>query len=78
MSWSTINEILGLALVDKAFREKLLSYPLRAVQEREFELTSRELSVIQHIHAHNLTDFSRHIIDNLYPRKRGKDRWEEF
>jgi hypothetical protein len=69
MSWSTVNEILGLAIVDPAFRGKLLSSPLKAVEEQGFVLTHKEVCVIQRIHARDLTDFSQQIIDNLYPKK---------
>jgi hypothetical protein len=69
MSWSTVNEILGLAIVDPTFRRELLSSPLKAVEEQGFVLTLEEICVIQRIHARDLTDFSQHIIDNLYPKQ---------
>lgn len=73
MSWSTVNEVLGLAIVDPIFRSKLLSSPLSAVQEREFDLTSEELRIIQEINARDLAEFSQCIIDNFYPEK--QERW---
>lgn len=69
MSWSILNEILGLAIVDRTFRKKLLSSPLNAIYEREFVLSPEEVRVLQHIHVHDLAEFSQYIIDNLSPKQ---------
>jgi hypothetical protein len=63
MSWQIINEMLGLAIVDPAFREKLLQAPLVAAKDQGFELTINEEHLIQSIHAHDLSEFSQRIIE---------------
>ncbi|GCE27621.1 hypothetical protein KDA_31050 [Dictyobacter alpinus] len=69
MSWSILNEILGLAIIDPVFQKKLLSSPLDAIYEREFVLSPEEIHVLQHIHVHDLAEFSQCIIDNLSPKQ---------
>lgn len=65
MSWTTLNEILGLAIVDPTFRRKLLHSPLHAIHEREFVLSPEETCVLQRFHAHDLVEFSQYILDHL-------------
>jgi hypothetical protein len=62
MSWQTIDEMLGLAVIDPAFREELLHSPLSAARERGFELSPDEEQLVQTIHAHDLSEFSRCIV----------------
>lgn len=63
MSWQTIDEMLGLAIIDLAFREELLQSPLAAARERGFELTPDEASLVQAIRASDLSEFSQCIVD---------------
>lgn len=66
MSWKIINEILGLAIVDPTFQNKLLASPLSAVQEQGFNLTSEEMHILQCIQTHDLCEFSQRLIEELH------------
>jgi hypothetical protein len=63
MSWQTIDEMLGLALIDPVFREELLQAPLVAAKERGFKLTSDEECLVQSIRAYDLSEFSQCIVE---------------
>lgn len=63
MSWQTIDEMLGLAIIDPVFCEELLHAPLVAAKERGFELTSAEEHLVQTIRAHDLSEFSQRIVE---------------
>jgi len=65
MSWTTINEIIGLATVDPYFCEELLLHPLFAVQEQGFELTPLEQNIFELIQAQDLSEFSQIVLDQL-------------
>lgn len=61
MSWEIINEILGLATIDKEFARELLQDPLAAVQKRGFPLTPKEQEVFGAISTNTLQEFSRDL-----------------
>ncbi|HEU5226713.1 MAG TPA: Os1348 family NHLP clan protein [Ktedonobacteraceae bacterium] len=65
MSWEIINQILGLASIDKKFAQELLEEPLAAVQRRGFQLTPEEQQVFGTISAHSLHEFVRRLIQEL-------------
>jgi hypothetical protein len=67
MSWTTINEILGLAAIDHAFCQELLANPLQAVQKRGFQLTTQEQHTFRRIKARDLQDFSQQVLSSLAP-----------
>lgn len=71
MSWKIINQILGLAAVDKEFAQALLREPLAAVQERGFQLTAEERQAFSTISASNLQEFSQHLLQELKRRDQG-------
>ena len=66
MSWKVINQILGLAAIDKEFAHKLLQDPLAAVRTQGFQLTSEEQKTIREISASNLREFSQHLLQELH------------
>jgi len=65
MSWKTVNEILGLALIDSNFCQDLLANPLHAIQRYDFPLTEREQQVISQIKFNDLTQLSQVIMEQL-------------
>ena len=65
MSWKVINQILGLAAIDKEFAQKLLQDPLAAVRTHGFQLTSEEQKVLGEISASNLRDLSQQLLQEL-------------
>ncbi len=73
MSWAIINQILGLAAVDKEFAQVLLKDPVAAVQARGFQLTPEERRVLNGISASNLQEFSQRLIQELPPNQSDQD-----
>ncbi len=73
MSWEVVNQILGLAAVDKEFAQALLKEPVAAVQERGFQLTPEEQRVFSEISASNLREFSQHLFQALHPGQSRQD-----
>ena len=67
MSWQEINQLLGLALVDADFCQKLLTDPLQAVNSKGFDLTAHEQEVISNITASDIHKFCQHVIVKLSP-----------
>jgi hypothetical protein len=67
MSWAIINQILGLAAIDKGFAQELLKNPVGAIQARGFQLTPEEQRVLIGISASNLQEFSQRLIRELPP-----------
>jgi len=65
MSWEIVNQILGLAVIDKKFAQELLQDPLAAVQRRGFQLTPEEQRVFSTISAQSLHEFVQHLIQEL-------------
>ena len=73
MSWNIVNQILGLAAVDKEFAQELLKEPLTAAQARGFQLTPREQRVFNAISVSNLQEFSQHLIQELDHNQSAQD-----
>ncbi|HET8846869.1 MAG TPA: Os1348 family NHLP clan protein [Ktedonobacteraceae bacterium] len=63
MSWQTIDDMLGLAIIDPAFREELLHSPVVAAKDRGFRLTPDEERLVETIRARDLSEFSQYIVD---------------
>jgi len=68
VSWESINEMIGLAMVDLDFRQELLAYPLEAAQARGFKLTPKEQEVLKNIAASDIYEFSQLVQARLGPR----------
>ncbi|HLG64417.1 MAG TPA: Os1348 family NHLP clan protein [Ktedonosporobacter sp.] len=67
MSWNSINELIGLALIDSDFCQELLDDPVAAAQKRGVELTSQEQDVLSKIHVDDIFEFSQIVLDKLAP-----------
>jgi hypothetical protein len=65
MSFSTINEILGLAVIDETFQHALLTDPLAAVRRRHFVLSVREEEILCSIHTTDFVEFVRLLREQL-------------
>lgn len=63
MSWQTIDDMLGLAIIDPVFREELLHSPVAAAKDRGFRLTPDEERLVETIRARDLSEFSQYIVD---------------
>ncbi len=70
MSWETINEILGLAVVDDDFCQQLLKHPLTAIQRWGFHLTHEEEETMRQIAVETLPELSQIVFDKLAPTGR--------
>ncbi len=70
MSWQSINEMLGLAIVDQTFCRQLLADPVGSAKARGFELTEREEAILLGITAHDLHEFSQAVLAYLSPGSR--------
>ena len=66
MSWSVINQILGLAAIDREFAQKLLQDPLATVRMHGFQLTPEEQKVLREVSASNLREFSQYLLQELH------------
>lgn len=67
MSWQTINEILGLAIIDQSFAQQLLSDPLEALLRRGFHLTAEEQKTLCECQWETLQELSQYLIEKLGP-----------
>ena len=65
MSKEILDMLVGLALIDPAFSEQLLAYPLQTALSQGFELTSAEQEILQQIRADDLYDFSKQVLKKL-------------
>ncbi|HEY1348435.1 MAG TPA: Os1348 family NHLP clan protein [Ktedonobacteraceae bacterium] len=72
MSWQTINSLLGLAIIDPKFANRLLANPLLAAEEFGFDLTIAEKEVLRSIQARDITELGQILLRRLgredYPR----------
>ncbi|HLZ55503.1 MAG TPA: Os1348 family NHLP clan protein [Ktedonosporobacter sp.] len=65
MSLADIHKLIGLATIDPEFCQELLEDPLAAIQTQGFDLTSAEQEALSTITAHDLSEFSRIVLDRL-------------
>lgn len=65
MSWKSINEMLGLAIIDPDFCKTLLANPLFAAQQQGFALTEEEQKILSEIHEDELFKLSRRLMATL-------------
>jgi hypothetical protein len=68
MTPSAIHQMIGRALTERSFRERLLLQPQIAV--REFPLTESEQTQIVSLKAIDLEEFSRLLYERLSPPSR--------
>ena len=67
MSWQTINQILGLAMVDSKFARRLLANPLAAVHEFGFDLTTEEQRTLAQVKASDISQLSQILVEKFHP-----------
>jgi predicted secreted hydrolase len=67
MSWQTINQILGLAMVDEKFAGRLLANPLEAVREFGFDLTDEEQATLLKVRAKDISELSQILVEEFGP-----------
>lgn len=65
MSWKLLNKVLGLAVTDKIFAEKLLKNPQEALQAYGIVLPANELRILCECQAQNLSELSRQLVQRL-------------
>lgn len=65
MSKKAINRLLGRALLDDHFAEKLLANPLRTAQEAGYDLTLEEQAILQNARAKDVAELSQILLTQL-------------
>lgn len=65
MSWQTINQILGLAMVDEKFARRLLANPLPTIREFGFDLTEKEEHILREVKANDVSELSQILVERL-------------
>ncbi|HEY8477678.1 MAG TPA: Os1348 family NHLP clan protein [Chloroflexota bacterium] len=72
MSWEAIQAVIGQALVDREFRDQLLTAPAEAI--RRFDLTPDERRVLGSLRARNLAEYASHVETWLEEQRRAPRR----
>jgi hypothetical protein len=67
MSWKILNKILGLAITDKVFAEKLLKEPQEALSAYGIRLPDDELKLLCECQAQSLHELSQQLVKKLGP-----------
>lgn len=62
MSWKTLNELLGRAMIDRHFAQRLLANPLQAAQEGGFDLTQQEQALLRTTRASSIAELSQILL----------------
>lgn len=65
MSWQNINQMLGLAMVDTKFADRLLANPLTAIREFGFDLTDEEENILREVKASDVSELSQILVERL-------------
>ena len=65
MSWQTVNQMLGLAIVDTKFAHRLLANPLYAAVEFGFDLTPEEQEFLREVKAQDIAELSQILIEKF-------------
>jgi hypothetical protein len=67
LSKEILNELIGLAMINPVFCEKLLANPEKAALDQGFPLTSEEQTGLAQIQADTIYEFSRQVLEKLMP-----------
>lgn len=67
MSWKTINTVLGLAMIDEDFAQKLLQTPREALSSYGIQLAPEELELLCTCQAHTLEELSELLLKKFGP-----------
>jgi len=65
MSWQTINRILGLAMIDEVFADRLLKEPREALNAYGIRLPPRELAILCECQAQTIPELGRQLVEKL-------------
>lgn len=65
MSWQTINGMLGLAMIDPKFANRLLANPLLAAEELGFALNKAEREALRTIKARDIAELSQVLLERF-------------
>lgn len=68
MSWHTINRVLGLAMIDRVFAERLLDEPQEALYAYGITLPPEELAILCGCRAQTIPELSRQLVERLGPK----------
>jgi restriction endonuclease Mrr len=66
-----MQELLGRALTDEAFRARLLDDPRQAVQEAGYDLTAEQLAALKTIDTQTMAE----MLDERLIKKTGVNFW---
>jgi hypothetical protein len=72
MSWKTINQMLGQASIDPAFRQTLQDDPLSAAEVLGFKLTPEELAIFKECTALSFAELCQHLLERLAPYRQNE------
>ncbi|HEU5376983.1 MAG TPA: Os1348 family NHLP clan protein [Ktedonobacteraceae bacterium] len=65
MSWQTIHNMLGLAIIDPKFANRLLANPLLAAEDFGFDLSIAEREALRNVQAGNITELGQILLKRL-------------
>lgn len=63
MSWQTVNQMLGLAMIDEKFAHRLLTDPLHTALEFGFDLTREEQDFLRDVKASDVAELSQILVE---------------
>ena len=69
MSWKTINQILGLASINRGFRQQLQQDPMAALEAEGFELTLEEQEAFAKFYSLPVSQFCQRLLEELVPEE---------
>ncbi len=69
MSWQTINNVLGLAMIDELFADQLLKEPREALSTYGIQLPSNEMEILCTCQARTLPELSQQLLKKLGPNQ---------
>ena len=67
MSWQTINKVLGLAMIDKVFAERLLREPREALNLYSIQVSPYELEILCKRQFQTLEELCEQLVKDLGP-----------
>lgn len=70
MSWQTINKVMGLAMIDKVFAQRLLQEPQETLNAYGFVVTPEELEAIRTCQAKTIPELSRVLLEKFGPQSK--------
>ena len=65
MSWRTIHQMLGLAIIDPHFASRLLADPVLAAQEMGFDLSHEEQEALRNVRARDVAELGQILLEML-------------